>query len=44
MIVKRIQDLGKGMETQMENSTEMFNKELEELKSKMMREDKMAEE
>ena len=35
MIVKMIQDLGKRMETQIENLKEMFNKDLEDLKSKM---------
>ena len=30
-----IQDLGKGMETQMENFKDMFKKELEDLKRKM---------
>ena len=35
MIVKMIQDLGKGMETQMENFKDMFKKELEDLKRKM---------
>ena len=36
MIVKMIQDLGKRMETQKENLKEMFNKELEDLKSKII--------
>ena len=35
MIVKMIQDLGKRMEIQIKNLKEMFNKELEDLKSKM---------
>ena len=35
MIIKMIQDLGKGMETQMENFKDMFKKELEDLKRKM---------
>ena len=35
MIVKMIQDLGKRMETQKENLKEMFNKELEDVKTKM---------
>ena len=35
MIVKMIQDLGKRMETRIENLKEMLNKELEDLKSKM---------
>ena len=34
MIVKMIQDLRKGMETQTEKTNEMFNKELEDLKYK----------
>ena len=34
-MVKMIQGLGKRMETLMENLKEMFNKELEDLKSKM---------
>ena len=34
MIVKLIQDLGKRMETKIEKMQEMFNKDLEELKSK----------
>ena len=34
MIVKTIQDLGKRMEAKMEKMQEMFNKDLEELKSK----------
>ena len=33
IIVKMIQDLGKRMETQTEKIQEMFNKELEDLKS-----------
>ena len=32
MIVKMIQDLGKGMEAKIENMQEMFNEDLEELK------------
>ena len=35
MIVKMIQDIGKIMETQIKNLKEMFNKDLEDLKSKM---------
>ena len=35
MTVKMIQDLGKRMETQIENLREMFNKELKDLKNKM---------
>ena len=35
MIIKVIQDLGKGMETQMENFKDMFKKELEDFKRKM---------
>ena len=35
MIVRMIQDLGKRMETQIKNLKEMFNKDLEDLKSKM---------
>ena len=35
MIVKMIQDLGRRIETQIENLKEMFNKELEDLKGKM---------
>ena len=35
MIVKMIQDLGKRMETEIENLKEMFNKDLKDLKSKM---------
>ena len=34
IIVNMIQDPGKRMKTQMENLKEMFNKELEDLKSK----------
>ena len=34
MIVKMIQDLGRQMETQIENLKEMFDEELEDLKSK----------
>ena len=34
MIVKMIQDLGKGMEAKIEKMQEMFNKDLEELKNK----------
>ena len=34
MIVKMIQDLGKRMEAKIEKMQEMFNKHLEELKSK----------
>ena len=34
MMVKMIQDLGKRMEAQIEKIKEMFNKDLEELKSK----------
>ena len=34
MIVKMIQDLGKRMEVKIEKMQEMFNKDLEELKSK----------
>ena len=35
MIVKMTQDLGKRMETQIDNLKEMTDKELEDLKSKM---------
>ena len=35
MIVKMIQNPGKRIETQTENLKEMFNKELEDLKSKV---------
>ena len=35
MIAKMIQDLGKRMETRIENLKEIFNQELEDLKSKM---------
>ena len=35
MIIKMIQDLGKRMETKIENLKDMFNKELKDLKSKM---------
>lgn len=35
MIVKMIQGLGKRMETQIKNLKEMFNKDIEDLKSKM---------
>ena len=34
MIVKKIQDLGKRMEAQIEKIQEMFTKDLEELKNK----------
>ena len=34
MIVKMIQDIRKRMETQIKNIKEMFNKQLEDLKSK----------
>ena len=34
MILKMIQDLGKGIEAKIEKMKEMFNKELEELKNK----------
>ena len=34
MIVKMIQDLGKRMEAKIEKMQEMFNRDLEELKSK----------
>ena len=34
MIVKMIQDLGKGMEAKIKKIQEMFNKDLEELKNK----------
>ena len=34
MIVKMIQDLGKGMEAKIEKMQEMFNKDLEKLKNK----------
>ena len=34
IIVKMIQDLGKRMETQIEKTQEMFNKDLEELKNR----------
>ena len=34
MIVKMIQELGKGMEVQIKKILEMFNKDLEELKNK----------
>ena len=38
MIVKMIQDLGKGMEAKIEKMQEMFNKDLEELKNKHLEE------
>ena len=37
MILKMIQDLGKGMEAKIERMQEMFNKDLEELKNNKQR-------
>ena len=37
MIVRMIQNLGNGMEAQIEKIQEMFNKDLEEVKNKKQR-------